>query len=302
MGTPDFSVPILKSIYESKYNLVAVYTQPPKKKFRGQNIIPSPVHQYAKKIQVPVRCPNNLDNEEEYNFIKDLKADIVIVVAYGKILSSRILNLTKTRFINIHASILPRWRGAAPIQRAIMNMDQETGVSIMKIIPELDAGPVMKIAKIKITRDSNFENLSKKISFLAASTIIESIEILERNKEKFEEQDSKKATYAKKIDKSESKINWNLEARIIVAKINALFPNPGSWFELKGTRIKVIKAVEVKEQGIPGEIINKDFIIACSHNAVQILELKKEGKNIISVVDFLRGNKLEVGSNINSDV
>jgi methionyl-tRNA formyltransferase len=302
MGTPDFSVPILKSIHKSKYNLIAVYTQPPKKKFRGQNIIPSPVHQYAKEIQVPVRCPNNLDNEEEYNFIKDLKPDIVIVVAYGKILSSRILSLTKIRFINIHASILPRWRGAAPIQRAIMNMDQETGVSIMKIIPELDAGPVMKIAKIKITRDSNFENLSKKISLLAASTIIESIEILERNKEKFEEQNSKKATYAKKIDKSESKINWNLEARIIVAKINALFPNPGSWFELKGTRIKVIKAIEVKKQGIPGEIINKDFIIACSHNAVQILKLKKEGKNIISVVDFLRGNKLEVGSNINSDV
>jgi methionyl-tRNA formyltransferase len=210
--------------------------------------------------------------------------------------------LTNTIFINIHASLLPKWRGAAPIQRAIMNCNSETGISIMKIVPKLDAGPVLMQSKIKITKENNYEELSKKMSDIGAKLILISLDLIKNNKAKFIPQNDEGATYAKKIEKSESKINWNFKARTIVAKINALYPNPGSWFELKGSRIKIIRACEVNAKGLPGEIIDKDFTIGCAHNAVKILELQKEGKRIVLASDFLKGNKLEVGSNISINV
>ena len=296
MGTPEFSVPILKSIKGSNHKILAVYTQPPKKKSRGQKITKSPVHQYAEKLDVPIRFPNDLNTETEYDFIKNLNAEIAVVVAYGKILPSKILNLPKTKFINIHASLLPKWRGAAPIQRAIMNMDKETGISIMKIVKELDAGPVMMCEKINISNVCNYETLSEKMSTLAASLIINSLEIIEGKNEKFIPQDSAKATYAKKINKSESKISWRDKARQVVAKINALYPNPGSWFELNGLRVKVLKAKEVNKTGKPGEIIDDKFTIACIENSIQILELKREGKNKMNASDFLKGNRLKIGT------
>ena len=194
--------------------------------------------------------------------------------------------------------MLPKWRGAAPIQRSIMNCDKETGISIMKIIPKLDAGPVLLKSKIKFNNDTNYEELSNQMSKLGATLILEALDIIKNDEAKFVPQDEKEATYAKKIDKVESKIDWQLKAKSVIAKINALYPNPGSWFQLNGSRIKILKAREVKAKGAPGEIINKDFTIACSQNAIQILELKKEGKNKISAIEFLRGNKLEIGSNI----
>ena len=168
MGTPKFSVSILKSIFESKHKVLEVYTQPPKKKNRGQKILNSPVHEYAKKLKIPVRNPISLNQKEEVEYIKNLKPDIVVVVAYGKILPINLLNLKNIHFINIHASLLPRWRGAAPIQRAIMNMDSETGISIMKIEPELDSGPVMLQSKIKINPNLNCEELSNELSKIGA--------------------------------------------------------------------------------------------------------------------------------------
>ena len=299
MGTPVFAVPILKSIFESEHKLLSVYTQPPKKKSRGQKIKSSPIHEYAEKIKIPVRCPENLNTEQEYNFIKNLKPNIVIVVAYGKIIPNKILEISNIIFINIHASLLPKWRGAAPIQRAIMNMDKETGISIMKIINELDAGPVMKTVKIKITPKCNFETLSKRMSKLAASTIIESLILLEKKKVIFTPQDDTKVSYAKKIGKSESKIKWNDDACKIIAKINALHPNPGSWFEINGTRIKVLEAKEVNKKGKPGEIVDKEFTIACKDTAIQVLKLKKEGKNSMDASDYLRGNDLKIGTILN---
>ena len=296
MGTPEFAVPILNSIHKSKYELLSIYTQPPKKKSRGQKVTSSSIHQFAEKLEVPVRCPENINTESEYKYIKNLNPNIVIVVAYGKIIPEKILNLSNITFINIHASILPKWRGAAPIQRAIMNMDKETGISIMKIVKELDAGPVMKCEKINISNICNYETLSKKMSTLAASLIINSLEILENKNEKFIPQDDTKATYAKKINKLESKINWNEKGKKVVAKINALYPNPGSWFELNGLRIKILKAKEVKKTGKPGEIIDDKFTIACIENSIQILELKKEGKNKMNASDFLKGNKLKIGT------
>ena len=302
MGTPNFAVPILEKIYNSNHKILAVYTQSPKKKNRGQRIALSPVHEYSNKINVPVRHPLTLDVQVEFDHIKKIKPDIVVVVAYGKILPSRFLDLKNIMFINIHASLLPKWRGAAPIQRAIMNCDAETGISIMKIVPKLDAGPVLMKSKIKITKETNYEDLSNQMSSLGAKLILEAFDLIKNNTAKFISQNDKDATYAKKIEKTESKINWKLDAKILVAKINALHPNPGSWFEYKGSRIKVIKAIEVKGKGKPGEIIDENFTIACTENALQVLELQKEGKNKISSIEFLKGNKLEIGSNIQTNV
>ena len=164
MGTPEFSVPILDSIYQSNHKIIEVYTQPPTKKNRGQKVHLSPVHTFAKKNNIPVRHPNQINTNDELEHIDKLKADVVIVVAYGKILPRSLLNLKKLKFINIHASLLPKWRGSAPIHRAIMNSDQETGISIMKIVPKLDSGPVMMSSKIKIQKDTNYEKLSNQLS------------------------------------------------------------------------------------------------------------------------------------------
>jgi methionyl-tRNA formyltransferase len=302
MGTPNFAVPILKSLHQSEHKILEIYTQPPKKKNRGQKINLSPIHEYSNEIKIPVRHPITLETQEELDHIKKINPDIVIVVAYGKILPLKFLNLKNIMFINIHASLLPKWRGAAPIQRAIMNLDGETGISIMKIIPKLDAGPILLKSKISISKESNYEELSNQLSKLGSKLILDSLDLIKNKKSKFIDQNDNDATYAKKIEKSESKINWNQEAKSIIAKINALYPNPGSWFELKGSRIKVIKAIEVKANGLAGDIINKDFTIACNKNAIKILDLQKEGKNKISAKEFLKGNNLEVGYNIITNV
>jgi len=298
MGTPVFAVPILKSIHQSNHKILEVYTQPPKKKNRGQKISFSPVYEYSNKINIPTRYPSTLESDEELEHIKKMKPDISVVVAYGKILPKKFLNLENTMFINIHASLLPKWRGAAPIQRAIMNSDKETGISIMKVEPKLDTGPILMQSKIEITKEINYEELSSKMSKLGAKLILEALDLIKNGKAKFITQNDKDATYAKKIEKTESKINWNLEAKKIVAKINALHPNPGSWFQLKGLRIKVIKAIEIKAKGKPGELINENLTIACFQNAIKILELKKEGKKKMTAAEFLRGHKIEVGSNV----
>ncbi len=298
MGTPEFSVPILKSIFESKHKILGVYTQPPKRKNRGQKILNSPVHEISKKLEIPVRHPNSLEGIEELNHIKKLNPDIVVVVAYGKILPSKLLNFENTLFINIHASLLPRWRGAAPIQRAIMNMDEETGISVMKIVPKLDAGPVLMQSKIKISKDLNCKELGEKMSKLGAKLIIDALNLIENSNPVFKDQNESEVSYAKKIQKNESKIDWNEEASKVVAKINAFFPNPGCWFDLNGARIKVIKAKEVINDGKPGTILDKKFTIACSHNSVQILELKKEGKQKLTTEEFLKGNEISIGQNL----
>lgn len=299
MGTPEFSVPILKSIFESNHKVLEVYTQPPKKKNRGQKILNSPIHEYANKLKISVRNPISLNKKEEIEYIKNLKPDIVIVVAYGNILPSSLLNLKNILFINIHASLLPRWRGAAPIQRAIMNMDNETGISIMKIEPKLDSGPVMLQSKVKINPNSNFEELSGEMSRLGAKLILDALDLIRENKAKFIPQNETEVTYAKKIQKTEAKINWSEEAENIIAKINALNPNPGCWFELDGLRIKIIKAKEIICEGIPGSVLDEKLTIGCLKNAVRILEIKKEGKQKMTTKEFLQGNKIKVGKNLN---
>ena len=299
MGTPNFAIPVLKSIFNSQHKILEIYSQPPRKKNRGQKIKNSAVHDFAIKFKIPVRCPVRFEDNNEIEHIKRLKPDLVVVVAYGKILPKKLLDLKNLMFLNVHASLLPRWRGAAPIQRAIMNMDKETGVSIMKIVPKLDAGPVLIQSKIAINKEINQEELSLKISTLGAKLIIDALELIKNNKANFKSQDETKASYANKIEKSESKISWNDDAKRIIAKINALNPKPGCWFDLSGLRIKILKAKEVEISGKPGEIIDQNLTIGCFKNAIQILELKKEGKKKMTTEEFLRGNKIKVGQSLN---
>lgn len=298
MGTPEFAVPILKKIYESKHKVLSVFTQTPKKSKRGQKVNISPVHQLANKLDINIKYPENLNDENEYKFIQNLNPDVVVVVAYGKMIPTKILSIQNIKFINIHASILPRWRGAAPIQRAIIDMDSETGVSIMKIVPELDAGPYMLQKKIKIEKEDNYSTLSNKLSILGSELILKSLKLIEEKNYKFINQDEKKVTYAKKIDKLESKINWDMPSKNLIAKINGLTPNPGVWFTHNNSRLKIIKAVEVNQNGETGKILDDNLTIACKEKAIKILLIQKEGKKILSSKEFLAGHKIEKGEKL----
>ncbi len=299
MGTPEFAVPALECLHKSNHNILEVYTQPPKKKNRGQKLNFSPVYQYCDDKKIKVKYPKNLDNDEVYNHIKKLNPDLIVVVAYGKILPKRILEIKKGKFLNIHASLLPKWRGAAPIHRAIMNLDKETGISIMQIVPKLDAGPVLMKSKVKISRETNYQDLSEKLSKLGSEMLLKSLKLIENEKANFTPQNDKEATYAKKISKEEARVNWKQSADRVVAKINALNPNPGSWINYSGSRIKIIKAKEVTGGGSEGEIINKNFTVACKKNAIQILELQKEGKKKMNTEEYLKGNHFKIGEIIN---
>ncbi len=298
MGTPEFSIPTLESLIKSNFKILSVYSQPPSKSSRGQKINPSSVELFSKKNSLNLRTPKNLDTDEEFNFLKNLKPDLVIVVAYGKIIPKRFLELPKNGFINIHASLLPKWRGAAPIQRSIMNLDQQTGISIMKIVEKLDAGPIMHQDKISINENIDALTLSKVLSQLGAKSIIDIIEKIDKGIAKLKEQDHEKATYAKKILKSEAKINWNESAKKVLAKINGLNPNPGAWFQHKNERYKVWKAKVVNENNDVGKLIDNNLTIACKDQSIRILEVQKEGKSKQLTDQFLLGNKLVKGESL----
>ena len=298
MGTPLFAVPILKSLYQNGYPISVVYTQPPQKSHRGQKINKSPIQGISETLNIDFRCPENLkDNDEEYKFIKNLNADLAIVVAYGKLIPKNFLNLTKKGFINIHGSILPSWRGAAPIQRSIMNLDKETGISIMKLVETLDSGPVSNIHKIKLDQNNNAEEISEKLSFLAAKKILDEIDDILDDKAKFIDQDHSKASYAKKIEKIEGEINWNDEAQKIIGKINGLFPVPGAFFNFKGERYKILKAEIGNGIGQTGEVLSDKLEIACTNNqSIKILEIQRQGKKPQKIGEFMLGSSIRKGS------
>ena len=302
MGTPLFAVPILKSLYQNGFPISVVYTQPPQKSQRGQKINKSPIQGISETLNIDFRTPQSLnDNEEEYNFIKALNADLAIVVAYGQIIPKNFLSLTKKGFINIHGSILPNWRGAAPIQRSIMNLDKETGISIMKIVEELDSGPVGNIYKIKVEYNDNAMEVSEKLSLLAAEKILDNIDDILDDKIKFIEQDHSKATYAKKIEKSEGNINWSNEASHIIGKINGLFHLPGAFFNFKGERYKILKAEIGNGIGKVGEVINDKLEIACTNNqSIKILEIQRQGKKPQKIGEFMLGSRIKQGSILNN--
>ena len=299
MGTPQFSVATLEALAKSRYKISCVYTQPPKGSNRGQKINLSPIQESAENLNLAVRSPNNLNSEEEFKFFKDLNPEIVVVVAYGKLIPKRFLNIPKKGFINIHASLLPKWRGAAPIQRAVINLEKETGISLMKIIEELDAGPVMKKIKIKIDPTESSGKISEKLSKIGSDNIVEALDNIFENKAKFIEQEHSSATYAKKIKKNEGQINWEEDAKTIIGKINGLNPNPGAWFEYKTKRYKIWQASVLDKKGVAGSILDDNFTIACKDKSIKIIEIQKEGKNKLLLNFFLLGMSFKVGEIIN---
>ena len=302
MGTPLFAVPILKSLYQNGYPISVIYTQPPQKSKRGQKINKSPVQGISETLNIDFRSPITLkDNDEEYKFLKELNADLAIVVAYGQIIPKEFLGLTKKGFINIHASLLPIWRGAAPIQRSIMNLDKEIGISIMKIVEELDSGPVCNMYKFKLENDYNAQEISEKLSMLAAEKILDNIDNIFEDKAKFIEQDHSKATYAKKIEKKEGQIDWRLGASKIIGKINGLFPFPGAFFSFNGERYKILKGEIGNGIGNAGEVVSDNLEVACGNNqSIKILEIQRQGKNSQKINEFMLGSKIKKGSMISN--
>ena len=302
MGTPLFAVPILKSLYQNGYPISIVYTQPPQKSKRGQKINKSPIQGISETLNIDFRSPITLrDNQEEYKFLQEMNADLAIVVAYGQIIPKEFLGLTKKGFINIHASLLPIWRGAAPIQRSIMNLDKEIGISIMKIVEELDSGPVCNVYKLKLENNYNAQEISEKLSILAAEKILDNVDNIFEDKAKFIEQDHSKATYAKKIEKKEGQIDWRLGASKIIGKINGLFPFPGAFFSFNGERYKILKAKIGNGIGNAGEVVSDDLEVACGNNqSIKILEIQKQGKNPQKINEFMLGSKIKKGSMISN--
>ena len=300
MGTPMFAVPILKSLYQNGYPVTCVYTQPPQKSHRGQKINKSPIQGISETLNIDYRAPLTLkENKEEYEFLKSINADLAIVVAYGQIIPKEFLSLTKKGFINIHASILPKWRGAAPIQRAIMNLDKETGMSIMKIEEKLDTGPVCNNYKLNIDNNLNVLEISEKLSFIAAERILDNIDDILEDKAIFKDQDHSKATYAIKIQKSEGLIDWIDDAKNIIGKINGLYPVPGAFFMLNGERYKILKAEIRSGIGKPGEVLNDYLEIACGDKqSIKVVEIQREGKRPQNIGEFMLGSRIKKGDQI----
>ena len=297
MGTSIFCVPILKSLYQNGYDISVVFTQPPQKSHRGQKINKSPIQSISETLNIDYKIPKTLkDNLEEYKFLKELNADLAVVCAYGQIIPKNFLNLTKKGFVNIHASILPSWRGAAPIQRSIMNLDPETGISIMKMNEELDSGPISNIYKIKIGKNQNAQEISEKLSTLAAEKILDNVDDILEDKAKFIDQDHSKATYAKKIHKVESQIDWDEDASKIIGKINGLFPSPGASFIFNNERYKILKAEIGNGIGQVGEIISDQLEVACNNNqSIKILEIQRQGKRPQKISEFMLGSQIKKG-------
>jgi len=300
MGTPLFAVPILKSLFQNGYPISVVYTQPPQKSQRGQKINKSPIQGISETLNLDYRTPISLkNNKEEYEYFKKLNADIAIVVAYGQIIPKEFLSLTKKGFINIHASLLPKWRGAAPIQRSIMNLEKETGISIMKIIEQLDKGPVCNSYKIKILNNDNAETISEKLSALASEKILDNIDGILEDKIKFAEQSHNEATYAAKIEKIEGQIDWNETAENIIGKINGLYPSPGAFFTYNGERYKILKATLASNSGVIGKVLDDYLEVSCGNKkSIKVLEIQREGKRPQNIGEFMLGSQIKKGSNL----
>ncbi len=295
MGTPEFSVPTLQALIKNKFNILSVYTQPPSKSKRGQKITASPIEEFSEKNKINFKNPINLNSDEEFKIFKELSPDIVIVVAYGQIIPKKFLNIARFGFINIHPSLLPKWRGAAPIQRAIMNRDKKIGVSIMKIEEKLDSGPILASREFNLDINENHGEVEKKLSLEGADLLINCLSSIENGSLKFISQDHSRATYAKKIEKNETKINWKKDANKVLAHIHGLAPNPGAWFEFNQERFKVLKVALSTAKGQSGHVLDDNLTIGCGSEAIQILELQRQGKNKQTTKEFLLGKKINKG-------
>ena len=299
MGTPDFAVPALQALLKAGHEIVAVYSQPPRAAGRGMALRKSPVHRVAEAAGLTVLTPERLKDPVDQERFREFEADAAVVVAYGIILPEPVLDATRLGIFNIHASLLPRWRGAAPINRAIMAGDAETGAAIMRVTEGLDAGPVCLVERVKIGPDMTAGELHDTLSPLGAEAMVKALAALEDGSLDCRAQDDEAATYAPKLDNKEARINWRLPASDVHDRIRGLSPYPGAWFEIelsgKRERIKVLSAMLDEGQGAPGTLLDDHLTIACSEGAVRLIRIQRAGKKSMSVQAFLNGVTLKSG-------
>ncbi|QFQ87654.1 methionyl-tRNA formyltransferase [Paracoccus kondratievae] len=284
MGTPDFSVPALRAI-ATQHEVVAVYSQPPRAAGRGQKPRPSPVQRAAAELGLPVRTPERLKSVQDQAEFANLGADVAVVAAYGLILPPAVLAAPRFGCLNIHASLLPRWRGAAPIHRAIMAGDAETGVAIMQMEAGLDTGPVLAEARTPIGPEDTTADLHNRLAEMGAALIVEQ---LERLPQPARPQPAEGVTYAQKIDKAEARIDWSQPAAQIDRQIRGLSPFPGAWCLIGDERVKLLRSRLAPGSGAPGQVLS-GFTIACGEGAVEVLEAQREGKRPMPAIEILRG-------------
>lgn len=294
MGTPDFSVPVLESLIR-EHEVVAVYTRAPKVSGRGNKINKTPVHLFAESKGIDVRTPKTLKNEDEQFALRAYNADLAVVAAYGLLLPQAVLDMFPMGCINVHASLLPRWRGAAPIQRAIEAQDKESGISIMQMALALDAGDILSQKAVEITSRTTGGVLHDKLATAGADLLIETLAKLRHITP--QKQDDNLVTYAEKLDKKECLLQFNAPAEKLAAKILAFSPYPAMYFIYNGERFKVLDVEVISQQGLAGEIIEgeKELVIATAKNALRVLWLQREGKQLMAISELLKGFKFEKG-------
>lgn len=302
MGTPEFSVPTLAALLDAGHDIRAVYTQPPRPAGRGKRDRKSPVHAYAEARGIEVRTPARLRNEAEHLAFAALALDAAVVVAYGLVLPREILNAPRHGCINVHASLLPRWRGAAPIQRAIMAGDSETGVSIMQMDEGLDTGPVLRQSKVAIDADCDAGQLHDRLAALSAGLITEVAGELCRGEALAPQQQADGASYAAKIDKAETQLDWTRPAPELANQVRALSPVPGAWFQHGTARIKLLAAQALSRDGVeaPGTVLDGDGLtVACGGGtALRLQRLQRAGKSVLMAAEFLRGHAIAAGETL----
>ncbi len=295
MGTPDFAATALAALLDAGHEVACVYSQPPRPAGRGLKDRPSPVHELALSKGIEVRTPASLKSQEEQQRFDALKADAAVVVAYGLLLPKSVLTAPRFGCFNIHASLLPRWRGAAPIQRAIMAGDTETGVTIMRMDEGLDTGPMMKRVSCPITDETTASSLHDELAKLGAAAMLDA---LKQPDAAGEPQPTDGATYAAKISKAEAHIDFTKPTRNVLRHIHGLSPFPGAWFEIGGARVKALRCEFAEGQGKPGTALDDQLTIACSEGAVRLLEVQREGKGPMEARAFLRGFAIPAGTRV----
>jgi methionyl-tRNA formyltransferase len=302
MGTPDFSVPTLVEIVGRGHEVVAVYTREPKPAGRGMALTPSPIEREARRFGIPVHTPKTLRTPEALDLFRSHGADAAVVVAYGLLLPAAILAAVPLGCFNVHASLLPRWRGAAPINRAIMAGDRETGVMVMKMAEGLDTGPVALAERLPIGLDATAGDLHDALARLGADVMVRALGALERDTLTIAPQRAEGVTYASKISKDETRIDWTKSAQQVHDHIRGLSPFPGAWFQCevegKPVRVKVLRTTRVDGVGEPGRLLDDQLTVTCGDGAMRILELQRAGAKVMKTDEFLRGTPLRGGMRV----
>ncbi len=297
MGSSTFAIPSLRILKQAQFDVKAVYTQPPRKAGRGKRYKEVPLAEFAFSQDLKVEQPKTFNDPDALAVLKSYNPDFLVVVAYGLILPREVLEIPKEFSINVHGSFLPFWRGAAPINHVIFNRDRYTGVSIIKMSEELDAGPILRQEKIMLDHSETFGSLHQVLSELGAKNLLKTLSNINASEGIL--QNERIVSYAPKIKKLDAKLDFNSQASALEARIRGLAPTPGAWFEYKKERFKVFSAEVVEGNGKAGSIINENLTIACGNKALNILEIQRQGKDVMSVSDFLRGFKFEKGDHVN---